>query len=677
MAASETEKTFPEGFLKINLTAEEIRTYTNEQIAKEKLLFDKIAALPEEECTVENVLIPFLRLSQTSCAISQTVSFPKSSSPHADVRDASKECTELYDKFDVEQDMRMDLYEKVKIFAERVDRSTLTPEQIKYIDRKMRDYKRNGLTLPEEQRKELEEVKKSITSLQTKYTSNLSNYKHESFYTAEQLDGMSEDWLGARKQEDGSYKLGVSYPDVFPVMRMCKVSATRLSVNKNYLSKCAETNTKILEDLIQLRSKQAKLMGYETHADYITEVRMSGSGANVREFLDDLVDKTAPLAQADYDILLNYKEEDCKTRGLEFNGKLDSEDFRYYRTMYVKKEFSVDSNAMKDYFPLAAVIRNTLDIYQELLNLTFVLRESTDVWFEDVECYAVKDNESGEVIGHFFLDNFPREGKYSHYAVFPLQKACLKVSETGFTDERQLPMCAMMCNFPKPEGNKPALVEHDDVETFFHEFGHVMHNICSLTTVALFGGTSVERDFVEAPSQMLENWCWDERMLRRLSSHYITGASLPEYLITKLIKSRHATEGLLTRRQLVFGIMDQIMHTSETCDTVQLALDKSAEIGLIRNPDGTAFNAGWGHMAGYDAQYYGYLWSQVFSADMFHTKFKADPLDKQSGAEYRKYILSVGGSIDASEMLRNFLGREPSNEAFLMDLGLGPAKEEN
>jgi thimet oligopeptidase len=301
-------------------------------------------------------------------------------------------------------------------------------------------------------------------------------------------------------------------------------------------------------------------------------------------------------------------------------------------------------------------------------------------WHSEVELYQVKDVNTQQLMGHFFLDLHPREGKYGHACMCTLQRGCAIFNDNGEEVARQLPVNAMLCNFPKPTAEKPALLSHSDVETFFHEFGHVMHQICGQPQLAHFAGTSVERDFVEAPSQMLENWCWKAASLNRMSGHYTDSTKkIPEALLQGLIKSKNANCGLLVKRQLYFGILDQTMHTSAKCDTAQLCQTLQPKIWGIPAMPGTNFVASFGHLAGgYEAQYYGYMWSEVYSADMFHTMFgEKNLLDPKAGMNYRQKILSWGGSRDAIDSLCDFLGRKPNNTAFLKDKGLKVDEEEN
>ncbi len=260
----------------------------------------------------------------------------------------------------------------------------------------------------------------------------------------------------------------------------------------------------------------------------------------------------------------------------------------------------------------------------------------------------------------------PRDGKYGHAAVFGITKGCL----TG----EQKPVCMMVCNFTKPCEDKPSLLTHDEVETFFHEFGHVMHQINTRAYYYAFGGTSVERDFVEAPSQMLENWCWKKESLQMLSSHFKDSSPLPDKLMDDLIKSKDSANGCFNMRQVLFASMDQLFHTSpQVCNTAEVYKKFTKEFMMLElEAEGLNMNASFGHLTGgYEAQYYSYLWSEVYSQDMFESRFnKEGVLNPRTGMDYRRCILEPGGSIDAAEMVTNFLGRAPNEEAFLKSKGI-------
>lgn len=352
--------------------------------------------------------------------------------------------------------------------------------------------------------------------------------------------------------------------------------------------------------------------------------------------------------------------------GLENNGLINKEDFWYYINNIQEKEFAVDQEALKEYFPIEVVTKGLMDIYQTLLGLSFYKVENVKAWHEDVELYRVEDTATKEVIGYFFMDMFPREGKYGHAAMWQIQPGSLDSS-----GKRQKAVAGMVCNFAKPTGDRPSLLYHKQVKTFFHEFGHVMHGIASRTNISKFFGTNVEGDFVEAPSQMLENWVWEAESLSKLAGHYKTGAPLPKDLLSGLVASRTSMAGSLFIRQLFFATYDHMLHTRGKADSSQLARDLYREMLGIEEIEGGNTGAVLGHLVGYDGGYYGYLWSEVFSHDMYQTRFAVEGiLNPVTGMDYRNQILRPGASLDGDVMLRNFLGRDPNQDAFLRSKGL-------
>jgi len=331
----------------------------------------------------------------------------------------------------------------------------------------------------------------------------------------------------------------------------------------------------------------------------------------------------------------------------------------------------VDHEAIRKYFPCPLVVEGTLSIYQELLGLKFTEINEFDTWHKDVRLFVVHDAATGEGQGHFYLDLHPRDGKYNHAAIFHLLKRRRMADGTW-----QTPVDCMLTNLPSPSADgKPALLRHDDVVTFFHEFGHIMHGLCgegpgNATTLA-----KCPRDFVEAPSQMLENWCFNRGVLKRLSRHVETCEPLPEEQVSKLLAAKNVSEGLMMLRQLYLGLLDLEIHgeapPADAAGLQALVDEIRPRISLISNPPGCNMLRNFGHLMNqYSAAYYGYLWAEVLSADMFASKFEADPFSAEAGMAYRKTILAPGGVGSIAEHLERFLGHAPTQEPFLKSRGI-------
>lgn len=649
------------------LSAEDIKNLTAQLIERTKKTYDEVGAVDKNDVTLDNVLMKLSNEEYEYFIEEKNVGFPQHTAVDKVVREASTDGDKALSELDVELSMRQDVFNNLVALKEK--KVEMSAEQTRWLDRMIRNGRRNGLHLSEEVQAEVKGIKKEISDLEIEFNKNLNEENTILEFAKEELSGLGDDFVNALdKTEDGT-KLQVSlkYPHYFPCMRMANNPETRKKLNIAFYQRCMEENTKILERLVELRHKKAKVLGYETHSDFVTEIQMSKTSSTVKNFLGELAKKMKPLGENDRALMLKLKKDECAKLEVPFNGKIDSWDMRYYMNLIEKENYSVDHEKIKEYFPVDVVTKGLFDLYQSLLSLKFTLLPDAEVWHPEVTMYEVHDSRTSEPMGHFYLDLYPREGKFGHAACFPLQPGCLKKDGT-----RMKPISAMVANFPKATAGKPALFTHQDVVTFFHEFGHAMHGICAGADLSMFSGTRVERDFVEAPSQMLENWVWEKEVLKRISSHYQDNSQLPDSMIDALIRSRNANQGVFNLRQILLGTFDLNIHVQEKVNTAEIFAKCAEEILEIAPPEGTNLPASFGHLGGgYDSRYYGYMWSEVFSMDMFATCFKRDGIfNPDVGMKYRNCILKPGGSLDATEMIRNFLGREPNDKAFLISKGL-------
>ncbi|KAF4674563.1 hypothetical protein FOL46_004573 [Perkinsus olseni] len=650
--------------LNFDLTVDDIKAQTTELIKESTDMHNRLAALKGSDVTVDNVLGVPNEFWVDFYPRYSSMEFLQNVSPDKEVREASSEADQKLSEHLVEMSMRKDVFDVLVALQEQHPQMDAESERL--LDRSIKEGRRNGLHLDEASREEIEKMKKRMSELSIKFSKNLGEENTVLEFTKEELDGMSDDFLETlEKTESGKYKVTLKYPHYVPIAKKCKVRETRRKMDFAFNNRCADDNTEILAELVKLRKERAGILGFPSHADFATELKMAKNAPTVRDFLHGIEDKVKGRGASDMKLLKDLRKEDT---GATMEEPLDSYDLSYYRNLVEEKNYSVDQLLIQEYFPFEHVLKTLLELYESILGLKFTRVTDQPVWHEDVVCLAVSDAADGRFIGYCYMDMFPREGKYSHAALFPLQP------NVQYKGKRSYGVCSLVCNFTKSTPTKPSLLTHDEVVTFFHEFGHCMHHICAENVeYAEFAGTSVEQDFVECPSQMLENWCWEKDILKRLSCHYKTHEPLPDDLIEKLIKSRDANEGINTQRQLVFDNFDQTIHgVNPPSDITTTFNDISLQTMGVKQQEGSHFPATFGHMCGYDAKYYSYLWAEVFADDLFLTKFKKphNLLNPETGMEYRKTILSRGGAVDASEILKEFLGREPNQEAFLEMKGL-------
>uniref|UniRef100_A0AAQ6AA05 Peptidase M3A/M3B catalytic domain-containing protein n=1 Tax=Amphiprion ocellaris TaxID=80972 RepID=A0AAQ6AA05_AMPOC len=654
--------------LRWDLSPDEIRTMTESLIARIKKVYDDIGALNIENVSVENTLAALANAKLDYASSRHVLDFPQYVCPSKEVRSASTEADKKLSEFDVEISMREDVFKRITKLQE-----DLSPEEKRFVDRQVTLGQRKGLHLSKDIQEEIKRTSKLISELSIEFNKNLNEDNTFLVFSERELGGLADSYLnGLDKTAEGRYKVTLEYPHYYPLMKRCHNPETRRKMETAFHSRCKEVNTAILEQLIQLRAKVADLLGYSSHANYVLGINMAKNASNVSDFLDTFYETLKPIGIKERKYILALKKRECLMKGFQFDGKINAWDLPYYMNQVEQCKFAVNKDKLIEYFPLDVVTEGLFGIYQELLGLKFTEVEHAHVWHENVKLYSAQDTETGEEIGQFYMDLHPREGKYGHAACFGLRPGC-----KGPEGKRRLPVAAMVANFTKPRKGWPSLLQHHEVETYFHEFGHVMHELCSKTTFSEFSGTLVETDFVEVPSQMLENWVWEKEPLKRMSGHYKDGTPIPDSLLDKLIASRVANTGLMNLRQVVLSKVDQSLHTSPHADTAEVFAQHCQDILGVPATPGTNMTASFSHLAGgYDGQYYSYLWSEVYSMDIFFSRFKKEGImNPKVGKQYRRVILEAGGSVDGMDMLKTFLGRVPCQEAFFQCKGLIKSQE--
>ena len=625
----------------------------------------ELVSLPDGVRTFDNTPVALDRALAQLNDEASSLQFLKYVSVSSSVRAAGNECETLLGQFAVETYSREDLFRAVKAYAAKGE--ALTGEDARLLEKELLDFRRSGLELPKEKRDEVKAIRTKLVELESTFGKNINEYKDFGLFTREELDGAPEDFIERLEKVDGKFKVTLDYPDYFPFMDNVRVGASRKIMEGKYNNRATRENLPLLKDVLALREKAAHLMGYPTHAAFVLEDRMAKDPKTVRAFYERLVKKLKPLAQEELKVLVALK---YVFEGAASDGKINAWDYRFYDNSLKKTLHSVDAQKIKEYFPADLVTEQMFAVYQKILGLKYRQVPGAATWHPDVKLYEISDAAGGEPIAYFYADLFPREGKYKHAAAFTLIQG--RMLPEG---KYQKPVSAMVANFNKPTADKPSLLTHDEVETFFHEFGHIMHQTLTKGRHSRFAGTSVARDFVEAPSQMLENWVWDPAVLASLSGHYKDRSQkLPKDLLARMIAAKDVNSGLYHLRQVLFGAVDQLYHNDPPSDTTKAYGYLMKEITMIPMSEGSHPEASFGHLMGYDSGYYGYLWSKVYAQDLF-SRFEAagGPLDEAVGRAYRKEILEPGSTRDEMESLKTFLGREPREDAFLKSIGFKTA----
>ncbi|HZR17927.1 MAG TPA: M3 family metallopeptidase [Verrucomicrobiae bacterium] len=644
----------------------EVRAALQQTISSNNAALDRIAALDPKKVNFKSTVGALDNINYHIGLTANRLSVIKETSQYATLRDAATQAAKELQEWSVGLDYREDVYKILKAYADQHPK--LKGEDAKLFEETMRDYRRAGLDLPKAQRDEVERMRKELSSLAIDFESNVVKAEKAVKFTQADLEGVPDDFLERIKTGPDEYTVMANVTVQYvTVEENAKREETRKRLLVEHDNLARKENIPLLEKILPLRDDIAKSLGYKSWADYQTEIKMVKNSATAIDFLERLKTGLQPKFDAE---LAAYREIKVRETG-DPNAQIYIWDWRYFSNQLKKQKYTVDAEQLRVYFPYQRVLEGMFDIYQSIFGLKFQRVDPPYSWISDLQLFAVSDSKTGEPLGLFYLDMFPREGKYNHFAEFGLIEG--KLLDDG---TYQRPVCALICNFPSPGKDKPSLLSHSDVETLFHEFGHAMHTILTRAKYGRFSGTSVPGDFVEAPSQMLENWVWDKRVLDSFAADYRDPSKkIPAEILAKLKESRLATEGTRYRRQLSFGLTDLRLHTEihdhNAAEALPLSNKTLSEVFLPLVPD-TAFVAYFGHLMGYDAGYYGYAWADAIAADMA-TVFEKAPngyFDQAAGRRLRKEIYEPGDSRDVNISIEKFLGRKRSLDPFLKKIGI-------
>jgi len=638
-----------------------MRSIADEELERAKKTLDEIAKTPKGEVNLQT-LKDFEEVLGSDDLLGPIL-FIKHVSTDKAQRDMADEIEKDARKFFNEIWGRKDLYD---VFIQlEPEMESLDPEEKTLLDKTIKEFRHRGAALDDDKRKEFLEIANNITVLQSEFERVLNEITTTIPFTKEELEGVPPPVYENLEKDGDKYLCPLDYPVYFPVVNYAKNPETRKKMMIISYQKGGKENSERLSDILALRERQAKMLGFPNFAEYVISRKMAKTPKRVFDFMNDLKEKLTPLSDKEILKLKELKSKELKTP-LE-DTILEIWDIFYYHEMLRKEEYDVDQNEIKEYFPIHSVIDGVLNVYQTVLNLEFKESTEPNTWHKDVKEFKVIDRTNGQTLGVFYLDLYPRDGKFKHYAVFGFLDRRVKVGKA------YLPICSMVSNYDKPTNDTPSLLNHNDVETFFHEFGHLMHMISNQANYARFGLGGVLPDFAETPSMMFENWGWKEEVLSNLSGHYKDPKKkLPSNLLKRMIDAKLLDVGILQLRQVAYSLIDLVYHTEGAEDTSAVFRKHFTETTGFKMPNEVKMDAGFGHFANplYTAGYYSYLWSKAYAEDIF-TKFEKNGfMDSKTGTEYRQKILAPGGSRDPDEMVISFLGREMNTDAFMKSLGL-------
>ena len=655
---------FKNGHLRFDYTPKEIAALEAQAAQELEVNLNFLAKIPAQDRDFNNTVLALESAYTAYWFVPKNLSLLAYFHADPDVRKAAARLEAKGSQTKAAVFARKDIYQALKEYADTNPR--LAHEDARLLSKWLERYERAGMALSDKEAAEYARLNTERLNKITQFNVNLNNYQDELLVTREELDGMGETFINRlARTDDGKYILTLKYPDYNPFMASAKNEKARKALQEKFARRGGKENVALLEDTLELRRQQAALLGYEKYPDYVLPVRMAKDYKTLEKFLKNLQKEVTPLAQKELKEYLQLKQETTGQKAKE----MTAWELPYWENEYKKKYYQVDNDKIKEYFQADRVVAGMFDIFGNLFGVTF---EKADLpaWHPDVQVYQIKDKKTGELLSNFYLDMYPRDGKYTHAATW------------SFVDRFQLPdgsyqtpSVVIAANFTPAGNGVPALLEHSEVETLFHEFGHVLQMSMATSKYATLTGDNVAWDYIETHSQLLENWAWQPQVLKQISAHYQTGEPLPDEMMEALVKSKNAGAATAFIRQNFLGQFDVAAHAADKrVDTTKLYAQMMKDITGVPMTPGTIPQASFGHIMSltdpYDVGYYVYAWSLVIAQDIFSQFQEQGLFNAELGARLREYIYTPGTVYDESEMVEKFLGRPYNDKAFLKELGI-------
>jgi Zn-dependent oligopeptidase len=633
-------------------------------------LIVKNKALPSFENTIEALEYTGEQLDRISSIFFNL----NAAETNATIQNIAQDVSPLLTEFANDVALNTVLFERVKAVYNAKESLTLTEEQKTLLDKKYKGFSRNGANLDSDQKEKLRDIDKQQSKLQLTFGENIlaETNRYELLITEySDLEGLPEGAIEAAKQlaeekDKKGWLITLDYPSYIPFMTYAKNRALRqqlaLAFGQKGFQNDALDNQEIVLKITKLRYNRAQLLGYDTHAHFVLEERMAKTPGNVQNFLEDLLSKALPAAKKEFQVLEDFAK---KLDGID---RLEKWDSAFYSEKLKQQLFNFDDEQLKPYFKLENVIEGAFEVAQKLFRLQFTQIDNIDTYHKDVLTYKVEDSKQ-DLVAIFYADFFPRAGKRNGAWMTSYKSQFVK------NEINERPHVSIVCNFTKPTSTRPSLLTFNEVTTLFHEFGHALHGMLADTIYPSLSGTSVAWDFVELPSQIMENWCYEKEALALFAKHYETDAAIPMDLIDKIRAASTFQQGMQTLRQLSFGLLDMSWHGVDPSEIMDVKHHESAafkETQLFPNVSKNCMSTAFAHIfqGGYSSGYYSYKWAEVLDADAFEYFKETGLFDPQVADAFKTHVLSKGGTQDPLELYVKFRGQKPKVEPLLRRSGL-------
>ncbi|WP_312746127.1 M3 family metallopeptidase [Sphingobacterium multivorum] len=645
----------------------------DEAIQQTKDEVDAIVNNPET-ATFDNTIAAMSYSGQTLDRLSNIFFNLHSAETNADLEKIAQDVAPKLSALGNDITLNFDLFKRVKAVYDQKDQLTLTAEQTTLLEKSYKDFVRNGALLNDEQKGKLREIDVELSLLKLKFGENVlaETNAYQLLVTDEKdLAGLPEGAIEAahalaKANEKEGWLFTLDFPSYLPFVTYADNRELRkeitLAAGRKGFQDNEHNNVDNVLKIVKLRFERAKLLGYATHADFVLAERMAQDPGKVKEFLNDLLGKAKPAAVKEFAELSQF------AKNLHGIDQLEKWDGAYYAEKLKQERFNLDDEKLKPYFKLENVLQGAFEVAHRLFGINFKEVDTIDTYHEEVQTFEVsKDN--GELVAIFYADFFPRKGKRNGAWMTSFKPQYIQ------DGKQERPHVSIVCNFTRPTASKPSLLTFQEVTTLFHEFGHALHGMLADSTYPTLSGTSVYWDFVELPSQVMENWCYEKEALELFAKHYETGEVIPMELVEKIRESASFLEGMATMRQLSFGLLDMGWHGQDPTSISDLKAfedEQFASTKLYPDVKENAMSTAFSHIfnGGYSSGYYSYKWAEVLDADAFDYFKQNGIFNKEIATKFKDNILSKGGTEHPMVLYKRFRGQEPSVEPLLKRAGL-------